>query len=92
MGQLETVKLLGRTGSRISSHPVWEDFHMSSRTLTRCVRVAVMPFVVVSVLCSMGIMATAQDQPAPKWEIFGGYSFFDPGTNVHGLLPGGVLV
>jgi hypothetical protein len=46
---------------------------------------------VVVVLCSLGTLAAAQDQPAPKWELFGGYSFFDPATNVHGLLPGGLL-
>jgi outer membrane protein OmpA-like peptidoglycan-associated protein len=46
---------------------------------------------VVAVLCSVGTLAAAQDQPAPKWELFGGYSFFDPAGNVHGLLPGGLL-
>jgi len=46
---------------------------------------------VVAVLCSVGTLAAAQDQPAPKWEIFGGYSFFDPATNVHALLPGGLV-
>ena len=44
-----------------------------------------------AVLCSGGTLAAAQDQPAPKWEIFGGYSFFYPGTDIHGVLPGGVL-
>ena len=39
----------------------------------------------------MGTLAAAQDQPAPKWELFGGYSFFHPGADVHGLLPGGLL-
>jgi len=38
----------------------------------------------------MGMLAAAQDQPAPKWELFGGYSFFHPGADVHGLLPGGI--
>ena len=38
-----------------------------------------------------GTFAAAQDQPAPKWELYGGYSFFDPATDVHGLLPGGLL-
>jgi hypothetical protein len=46
---------------------------------------------VVAVLCSVGTLAAAQDQPAPKWELFGGYSFFDPATDVHGILPGGLL-
>jgi len=35
--------------------------------------------------------AAAQDQPAPKWELFGGYTVWDPGANVHGQLPGAVL-
>jgi outer membrane protein OmpA-like peptidoglycan-associated protein/opacity protein-like surface antigen len=45
---------------------------------------------VVAVLCSVGTFAAAQDQPAPKWELFGGYSFVYPGADVHGLLPLGV--
>ena len=32
--------------------------------------------------------AAAQDRPAPKVELFGGYSFFHPGADVHGQLPG----
>jgi outer membrane protein OmpA-like peptidoglycan-associated protein/opacity protein-like surface antigen len=46
---------------------------------------------VVAVLCSLGTFAVAQDHPAPKWELFGGYSFVYPGADVHGLLPGGIL-
>jgi outer membrane protein OmpA-like peptidoglycan-associated protein len=64
---------------------------MSSHSRNLCGRVAVMQLAVVAVLCSVGTLATAQDQPAPKWELFGGYSFFDPGAHVHGLLPGGLL-
>jgi hypothetical protein len=55
-----------------------------------CGRVAVMRLAVVAVLCSIGTLAAAQDQPAPKWELFGGYSFFHPGADVHGVLPLGV--
>jgi outer membrane protein OmpA-like peptidoglycan-associated protein len=36
-------------------------------------------------------LAAAQDQPAPKWELYGGYSFLDPGANIHGQLPGALL-
>src|SRR6202142_4036786 len=64
---------------------------MSSRSQSPCGRVAVMRLAVVAALCSIVTLAAAQDQPAPKWELFGGYSFFDPATNVHGLLPGGLL-
>jgi outer membrane protein OmpA-like peptidoglycan-associated protein/opacity protein-like surface antigen len=64
---------------------------MSSRSQSPCGRVAVLQLAVVAFLCSLGTLAAAQDQPAPKWELFGGYSFFDPATNVHGMLPGGSL-
>ena len=45
----------------------------------------------IAVLCVFSTLATAQDQPAPKWEVFGGYSFLYPNANVHGVLPGGLL-
>ena len=38
------------------------------------------------VLCAFGTLAVAQEQPAPKWELFGGYSFLYPGADVHGTL------
>jgi hypothetical protein len=49
-----------------------------------------MRLAVVAILCGVGTLAAAQDQPAPKWELFGGYSFVYPGADVHGVLPGGV--
>jgi len=64
---------------------------MSSHSKSHCGRVAVMLLAAVAFLCGIGPVAAAQDQPAPKWEIFGGYSFFYPGADVHGVLPGGVL-
>lgn len=42
-------------------------------------------------LCVFGTPAAAQDQPAPKWELYGGYSVFYPGAVVHGELPGALL-
>jgi hypothetical protein len=45
---------------------------------------------IIAGLCCAGTLAAAQDQPAPKWELYGGYSAFYPGCNVYGLLPGGV--
>jgi hypothetical protein len=63
---------------------------MSSRSQNSCGQVAIMGLAVI-LLCSLGTLAAAQDQPTPKWELFGGYSFFDPATNVHGLLPGGLV-
>ncbi len=64
---------------------------MSSHSQNHCGYVAVMRLAIVAVLCSVGTLAAAQDQPAPKWELFGGYSFFYPGADVHGVLPGGLL-
>ena len=43
-----------------------------------------------AVLC-MVTFAAAQEQPAPKWELYGGYSFFHPGADIHGVLPLGLL-
>jgi opacity protein-like surface antigen len=63
---------------------------MSSHSRNPCGRVA-MRLAVVAVLCSVGTLAAAQDQPASKWELFGGYSFLYPGADVHGTLPGGLL-
>lgn len=40
---------------------------------------------------SMTTNVAAQDQPSPKWEIFGGYSFLYPNADVHGVLAGGLL-
>jgi outer membrane protein OmpA-like peptidoglycan-associated protein/opacity protein-like surface antigen len=49
-----------------------------------------MRLAVVAVLCSLSSLA-AQDQPAPKWELFGGYSFLYPHSDLHAMLPGGLL-
>ena len=46
---------------------------------------------VLAIWCSAGTFAAAQDRPAPKWELYGGYSFFHPAADVHGVLPGGIL-
>lgn len=35
--------------------------------------------------------AISEDHPYPKWEVFGGYSFLYPGTNLHALNPGASL-
>jgi len=50
-----------------------------------------MRLAIVAILCSIASLAAAQDQPAPKWEVFAGYSFLYPNTDVHGVLPGGIL-
>jgi outer membrane protein OmpA-like peptidoglycan-associated protein len=64
---------------------------MSSHSHNSCGRVPVPLLAVVAMLCSLGTLAAGQDQPAPKWELYGGYSAFYPGCDVHGLVPGGVL-
>jgi len=63
---------------------------MSSHPHNDCGRVAIMLFEVVAVLCGVGTLAAAQDRPTPQWELYGGYSAFYPGCDLHGLLPGGV--
>jgi len=64
---------------------------MSSHSKSRIGRVLAMLSAMIAVLCALGTLAAAQDQPAPKWEIFGGYSFLDPNTHVHGQLPGALF-
>ena len=64
---------------------------MLSRSRRLFGRIALMRLAVLTVLCSIGTFAAAQDQPAPKWELFGGYSYLYPDAGVHGLLPGGLL-
>jgi outer membrane protein OmpA-like peptidoglycan-associated protein len=41
----------------------------------------------IAVLCVYATLAAAQDQPAPRVELFGGYSFLYPHADVHGQLP-----
>ena len=47
--------------------------------------------VMVAVLCMLITLAAAQDQPAPKLELYGGYSFMHFGADVHGQLPGALF-
>jgi len=61
---------------------------MSSQLKSHPGRVLAMLPAVIAVLCTFSTVAGAQDQPVPKVELFGGYSFFLPGADVHGQLPG----
>jgi outer membrane protein OmpA-like peptidoglycan-associated protein/opacity protein-like surface antigen len=45
----------------------------------------------IAVTCTLATLAAAQEQPPPKWELFGGYSVFDPGATIHGELPGALV-
>jgi opacity protein-like surface antigen len=64
---------------------------MASHSKGRLGRVLATLSAMIAVLCILPTLAAAQDQPAPKWEFFGGYSFFQPGADVHGELPGASL-
>ena len=64
---------------------------MSSQAKRHPGRVFTMLPAMIAALGMFASLAAAQDQPAPKWELFGGYSFFQPGTDVHGQLPGALF-
>jgi outer membrane protein OmpA-like peptidoglycan-associated protein/opacity protein-like surface antigen len=64
---------------------------MSLQSKSHLGRVLAMLPAMSAVLCTFATLAAAQDQPAPKVELFGGYSFFHPGADVHGQLPGALF-
>jgi outer membrane protein OmpA-like peptidoglycan-associated protein/opacity protein-like surface antigen len=64
---------------------------MSSQSKSHPGRVLAMLTAMIAVLCMFAGLAAAQDQPAPKWELYGGYSYFYPGADIHGQLPGAPL-
>ena len=64
---------------------------MSSHSRILCGGLIGKWLVLAVVFGSLGTLAAAQDQEAPSWEFYAGYSFFYPGADVHGLLPGGLL-
>ena len=64
---------------------------MSSQSKSHPGRFLTMLPVMIAVLCTFATLVAAQDQPAPKWELYGGYSFFHPGADVHGLRPGALF-
>ncbi len=64
---------------------------MLAHSKRRLARALTMMSAIVAALCVFGTVAAAQNQPTPKWELFGGYSFFDPGANINGQLPGALL-
>ncbi len=61
--------------------------HLKSRLARRLAMLSAM----IAVLCTVAAVAAAQEQPPPKWELFGGYSVFDPGATINGELPGALL-
>jgi outer membrane protein OmpA-like peptidoglycan-associated protein len=64
---------------------------MSSQLKSHPGRVLALLPAMIAFLSTFATIAAAQDQPAPKWELYGGYSFFHPGADVFGQLPGALL-
>src|ERR1700726_2120454 len=64
---------------------------MLSKSKSFSARILAMLTAVMAIMFAFATIAAAQEPPPPKWELFGGYSFFDPGANVHGQLPGALL-
>jgi outer membrane protein OmpA-like peptidoglycan-associated protein len=64
---------------------------MSSHLKGRLARRLAMISALIVVLCVFATRAAAQEEPPPKWELFGGYSFFHSGADIHGQLPGALL-
>jgi outer membrane protein OmpA-like peptidoglycan-associated protein len=64
---------------------------MSSKLKARLGPVLRMLPAMIAVFFTFATLAAAQEQPAPKWEIYGGYSFLYPGGDIHGQLPGALL-
>jgi hypothetical protein len=47
---------------------------MSSNSKGRLARFFTAMPVTIAILCTFSAVAAAQEQPAPKWELYGGYS------------------
>jgi outer membrane protein OmpA-like peptidoglycan-associated protein len=64
---------------------------MSSQSKSHPGRVLAMLTATIAMLFTFAALAAAQDQPAPKWELYGGYSYLYPNADIHGQLPGALL-
>src|SRR3984957_3495850 len=64
---------------------------MSFQSKCHPVRFAVKMLGMIAVLCTFIAPITAQEQPVPKVEMFGGSPYFYPGEDVHGQLPGALF-
>src|ERR1700730_5597102 len=67
------------------------NIRMSIHSKSHLGRVLAMLAAVIVILCTFAASAAAQDRPAPKWDLFGGYSFLYPNSTLHGLLPLGLF-
>src|SRR5437899_6019440 len=63
-----------------------EEFRMSCQSKIYSARMLAILPALIAVMFVFSTVAAAQEPPPPKWELFGGYSFFDPGADVHGEL------
>jgi outer membrane protein OmpA-like peptidoglycan-associated protein len=64
---------------------------MSFRSRSRISRALATFTATTAILCALGTLATAQEKLFPKWELYGGYSFLNPGADVHGTFPPGLF-
>jgi len=64
---------------------------MLSQSKSYSARILAMLPAMIAAMFAFATVAAAQEPPPPKWELFGGYSVFDPSADVHGELPGAVL-
>src|SRR5665213_1353599 len=64
---------------------------MSFQSKCHPVRFAAKILGMIAVLCACTAPVKAQEQPVPKVELFGGYTYFYPGADVHGQLPGALF-
>src|SRR6202047_2130324 len=76
--------------ARLQVIQVRRNIRMSYRLKGHLGRVSVLLSATIALLCGFSTLAAAQDQP-PKWELYGGYSFLYPGSDVHGVLPLGLV-
>ncbi len=64
---------------------------MSYHSKCHPVELAIKMLGMIAVLCSLTTSLKAQEQPVPKVELFGGYTYFFPGADIHGQLPGALF-
>jgi len=64
---------------------------MSFQSKNYSAQILAMLLALIAVMFAFATVVAAQEPPPPKWELFGGYSVFDPSADVHGQLPGALL-
>lgn len=64
---------------------------MSSQSKSYLGRFAAILSAMIAVLCAFATLAAAQDGPPPKVELYGGYSYFHPNSDIHLQRPGALL-